>query len=59
MNNKILAARKLSSLVCVWRSTEQPGMPLVCGWVLADTRRPHATSSYSSKDEGGGLRQAA
>jgi hypothetical protein len=38
-NNKILAARRPSPLVRVWRSTGDPGMPLVGIWVQADTAK--------------------
>ena len=40
MNNKILAVRRPSPLVRVWRSTGDPGMPLVGIWVQADTAWP-------------------
>jgi len=56
MNNKILAARRPSPLVCVWRATGEPGMPLVCSWMQAKLR-PDAAES--SSDETGGFRLCA
>ena len=35
-NNKILAVRRPSPLVHVWRSSGDPGMPLVSTWVRTE-----------------------
>jgi hypothetical protein len=55
MNNKILAARRTSSLVRVWRSTGDPGTPLVCTWVRADSEKQRANSPDPTCDKTGGL----
>jgi hypothetical protein len=54
MNNTIFAARKASPLVRLWRSTSEPGTPLVCNWVRAETVK---LRSDSMTDETGGLRR--
>ncbi len=59
MNKKILAAPRPSPLVRVWRSTGEPGMPLVCIWMQADTAKLCPISADSSSDETGGLRLCA
>jgi hypothetical protein len=58
-NNKILAVRRPSPLVCVWRSTGDPGMPLVGIWVQADTAKLRPSPADPSSDEIGGLRRCA
>ncbi|WP_433965946.1 hypothetical protein [Tunturiibacter gelidiferens] len=50
-NNKILAVRRPSPLVRVWRSTGDPGMPLVGIWVQADTARLRSSPVDASSDE--------
>jgi hypothetical protein len=55
MNNKNLTARRPSPLVRVWRSTGDPGMPLVGIWVQAETAKPRPNAADSSSDETGGL----
>jgi hypothetical protein len=54
MNNKILAAPQPNSLVRVWRSTGDPGTPLVCIWVQAECTRLRPILADSSSDETGG-----
>ena len=54
-NDKILAVRRPSPLVRVWRSTGDPGMPLVGIWVQADTAKLRSSPSDPSRDEMGGL----
>jgi hypothetical protein len=58
-NNKIRAVRRLSPLVRVWRSTGDPGMPLVGIWVQADTAKLRPSPADPSSDEVGGLRLCA
>jgi hypothetical protein len=58
-NNKILAARGPSPLVRVWRSTGDPGMPLVGIWVQADMAKLRSSPVDPSSDEIGGLRLCA
>jgi hypothetical protein len=58
-NNKILAVRRPSPLVRVWRSTGDPGMPLVGTWVQADTAKLRSSRADPSSDEMGGLRLCA
>jgi hypothetical protein len=58
-NNKILAVRSPSSLVRVWRSTGDPGMPLVGIWVQAETAKLRSSPADPSSDEIGGLRLCA
>ena len=58
-NNKILAVRRPSPLVRVWRSTGDPGMPLVGIWVQADTAKLRSSLADPSSDEMGGLRLCA
>ena len=58
-NNKILAVRRPSPLVRVWRSTGDPGMPLVGIWVQADTAKLRSSPADPSSDEMGGLRLCA
>jgi hypothetical protein len=58
-NNKILAVRRPSSLVRVWRSTGDPRMPLVGIWVQADTAKLCSSPVDPSSDEIGGLRLCA
>jgi len=52
MNNTIFAARKPSPLVRMWRSSGEPGSPLVCIWVMAEAGKQ---LSDSVTDETGGL----
>lgn len=59
MNNKILTARRPSPLVRVWRSTGDPGMPLVGIWVQADTAKLRSSPVDPSSDEIEGLRLCA
>jgi hypothetical protein len=59
MNNKILAARRLSPLARVWHSTGDPRMPLACIWVQTDATKPRLSSVESSTDETGRLRLCA
>jgi hypothetical protein len=54
-NNTILAARRPSPLVRVWRSTGDPGMPLVGIWVQADTAKLRPSPADQLGDEIGGL----
>ena len=54
MNNRIFAAPKLTTLVRVWRSTGEPGMPLISAWVQAKTTKLRTDAGLSS-DETGGL----
>jgi hypothetical protein len=58
-NNKILAVRRPNSLVRVWRSTGDPGMPLVGIWVQADTEKLRSSPADPSSEEIGGLRLCA
>ena len=58
-NNKILAVRRRSTLVRVWRSTGDPGMPLVGIWLQADTANLRSSPADPSSDEMGGLRLCA
>jgi hypothetical protein len=58
-NNKILAVRRPSPLVRVWRSTGDPGMPLVGIWVQDDTAKLRSNPVDSSSEEIGGLRLCA
>jgi hypothetical protein len=53
MNNKILV-RRTNSLVRVWRSMGEPGIPLICTWVQADAAKLRPSSTNSSSDERGG-----
>jgi hypothetical protein len=55
MNNKILAARRPSPLVRIWRSTGDYRMPLACVWVKADVAKLCLNPPDSSSDETGGL----
>ena len=52
MNNTIFAARKPSPLVRMWRSTGEPGTPLVSNWVQVEAGQ---LRSDSVTDEIGGL----
>jgi hypothetical protein len=58
-NYKILAVRRPSSLVRVWRSTGDPRMPLVRIWVQADTAKLRSSPADPSSEERGGLRLCA
>ena len=58
-NNKILAVRRPNPLVRVWRSTGDPGMPLVGIWVQADNAKLCSSPADPSSDEMGGLRLCA
>jgi len=58
MNNKILAARRPSPLVRIWRLTGNYRMPLACVWVQVDTAKLRPNSD-SSSDETGGRRLCA
>ena len=59
IQNKILAVRGPSLLVRVWRSTGDPGMPLVGIWVQADTAKLRPSPADRSSDEIGRLRLCA
>ena len=54
-NNKMLAVCWPSPLVRVWRSTGDPGVPLVGIWVQADTAKLRPSPADPSSDEVGGL----
>jgi hypothetical protein len=54
-NNNIHAVRRPSPLVRVWRSTGDPGMPLVGIWVQADTATFRSSPTDPSSEEIGGL----
>ena len=56
MNNRIFAVSAPNSLIRKWRSTGQPGTPLVCTWVKVELTKPH---SDSATKETGGLLQCA
>jgi hypothetical protein len=56
VNNTIFAARKANPLVRTWRSTGEPGTPLVCNWVQAETVKLRSNSAI---EETGGLRRCA
>jgi hypothetical protein len=58
-NNQILAVRRPSPLVCLWRSTGDPGMPLVGIWVQAHTAKLLSSAVDPSRREIGGLRLCA
>jgi hypothetical protein len=58
-NNKILAVRRASPLVRVWRSTGDPGIPLAGIWVQADPAKLRSNPVDPSSDEMGGLRLCA
>jgi hypothetical protein len=58
-NNRILAARRPSPLLRVWRSTGDPGTPLVGIWVPADTANLSVSPADRLSDEIGGLRLCA
>ena len=58
-NNKILAVRRPSPLVRLWRSTGDPGMPLVGIWLQVETAKLHPSSVDPSRDNIGGLRLCA
>ena len=53
MNNTILAARKPSPLVRVWRSTGTPGTPLICCWVQDEAEKVHLNLAKSPSGRGG------
>jgi hypothetical protein len=55
MNNRILAALRPTPLVRVWRSTGEPGMPLISTWVQAKTAKLRTNDAALSSDEKGGL----
>jgi len=57
-NNKILVCGP-SPLVRVWRSTGDPGMPLVGISVQAETAKLRPSAADSQRDETGGLRLCA
>jgi hypothetical protein len=59
MNDNIFAATKKNSLVRVWRSTGQPGTPLVCTWVHDESAQVLPSSEQSSTHARGGLRLCA
>jgi hypothetical protein len=59
MNNKNLPVRRTTPLVCVWRSTGDPGMPLEAIWVQADNTKLRSGSADPSSEEIGGLRLCA
>ncbi len=50
MNKKISAARRPTQLVCVWRPTGDPRMPLVCTWVQEEKAKLRPESSESSNE---------
>jgi hypothetical protein len=58
-NNKTLAVRRPSPLVRVWRSTGDPGLPLVGIWVQAGTAKLRSSPADPSSDEIGGVRLCA
>jgi hypothetical protein len=58
-NNKTLAVRRPSPFVRVWRSTGDPGMPLVGIWVQAGTAKLRSSPADPSSDEIGGVRLCA
>jgi hypothetical protein len=49
--NKTLAAREPSPLVRVWRSSGDPGMPLVSTWVRAEFTKSRPTLLYEFLDK--------
>ena len=53
MNNIILAARKPSPLVRIWRSSGTPGTPLICSWVQAEAEKVHLSLLKSPSGRGG------
>jgi hypothetical protein len=59
MNNKNFPVRRTVPLVRVWRSTGNPGMPLVGIWVQADNTRLGPGSADPSSEEIGGRRLCA
>jgi hypothetical protein len=58
-NNQILAVRRPSALVCLWRSTGDPGVPLVGIWVQAHTAKLLSSAVDPSRREIAGLRLCA
>lgn len=55
MTQKMLFARRTSSLVRVWHSTPDPRMPLIATWIQADAVKLHSNSADSLSDETEGL----
>jgi hypothetical protein len=54
MIHKIVTAQRVTSLVCVWRSSSTPGTPLVCVWIQAGTAEiPPAVLEPPSTETGG------
>jgi hypothetical protein len=56
MKNSIFAARTPSPLVRIWRSTGDPGSPIVCRWLQDESVK---LRSGSVTDETGGSRPCA
>jgi hypothetical protein len=59
MNNKNLAVHRRNTVVRVWRSTGDPGMPLVGIWVQAETAKLRSSAADAPSDETGELRLCA
>ncbi|NYF90735.1 hypothetical protein HDF08_002837 [Edaphobacter lichenicola] len=59
IQNNNIAVRRPGPLVRVWRSTGDPGMPLIGIWMQADTAKLRSSPADPSSDEMGGLRLCA